>query len=528
MSILITSGGGIVTLGGGVPRRATVEPTLQHGEPLTITGSGFGSHADFGGTSPYLCNAFTRFDGWNTTLAEETRDNYVLYKDPSDATINSNLLLTATNKRSDRHSYCLRHTNRGDDNLHRAGLRYDFTSWTDQYFCSFWFRVNNKWSGGKHSRLFRTANGDTIILNHVATSGTITEIQPHINLYFPSLGGAQTSIWATPWMPVDTWFRMDMLVDRRSGANNRFTMQQDGQIPIGSGSNLGVPLSFVGAGKIPTDFISNEWAFAEEIPGTPFIGDDGTEVEWFVCDPYCSQTLARVELGNAPVLADCTHLEIQLPTAWADDSITIEGNAGSFADGTTAYLHVIDATNTVVKTQAVTVGAVSGSEPPPSGTTLLGVFSYTDAEFVGVERNQIQCLSGQVAAASGTPAVFKFYNRSNASVGRKVKFAIYSNTHTQLLAETEEFTSTGTSGDGWVSLAFTGSPAALQAGTTYEVMAWFEGSSGTYDTVRLNTSTLLGNGVNWGSQAYGATWPTSPTVTGWSNIAKFAYEVVTA
>ena len=56
---------------------------------------------------------------------------------------------------------------------------------------------------------------------------------------------------------------------------------------------------------------------------------------------YIDVTRARVEIGNASTFAACTHREIQIPTAWADDGITITVNQGTF-DEETAYVFVVD------------------------------------------------------------------------------------------------------------------------------------------------------------------------------------------
>jgi len=59
-------------------------------------------------------------------------------------------------------------------------------------------------------------------------------------------------------------------------------------------------------------------------------------------DIYIDNTWARVEIGNASDYNSCTHREIQLPAAWDDGSISITVNQGSFSDGETGYLYVID------------------------------------------------------------------------------------------------------------------------------------------------------------------------------------------
>jgi len=59
-------------------------------------------------------------------------------------------------------------------------------------------------------------------------------------------------------------------------------------------------------------------------------------------DLYFDNTLARVILGNTQDLETSTVREIQIPTTWSDNSITLETNQGSFLNGTDVYLFVVD------------------------------------------------------------------------------------------------------------------------------------------------------------------------------------------
>ncbi|MDP2896296.1 MAG: Ig-like domain-containing protein [bacterium] len=93
-------------------------------------------------------------------------------------------------------------------------------------------------------------------------------------------------------------------------------------------------------------------------------------------DVYLDTTQARVEIGDKSTWEQCTHREIQIPTAWSDTSITVTANQGSFENGKTAYLYVIDA-NGNVNTQGypimfgeapiadLTPPFVSGQSPAP-------------------------------------------------------------------------------------------------------------------------------------------------------------------
>jgi hypothetical protein len=62
----------------------------------------------------------------------------------------------------------------------------------------------------------------------------------------------------------------------------------------------------------------------------------------YISELYVDHSFARVEIGDAPTWNACTHREIQIPTAWNNNSITVTGNVGTFTSGTQVYLFVVD------------------------------------------------------------------------------------------------------------------------------------------------------------------------------------------
>lgn len=71
---------------------------------------------------------------------------------------------------------------------------------------------------------------------------------------------------------------------------------------------------------------------------------------------YMDNAWSRIEIGNHATYASATHREIQTPTAWADGSVTFKVNRGSFGTSASVWIYVIDNTNTVIATQAATLG----------------------------------------------------------------------------------------------------------------------------------------------------------------------------
>ncbi len=80
---------------------------------------------------------------------------------------------------------------------------------------------------------------------------------------------------------------------------------------------------------------------------------------------YADNTYSRVEACSGSTWASRGHCEIQIPSAWSASSVTATVNQGSFSNGATAYLYVLDSTNTANSSgYPITFG--SGSTPPPA------------------------------------------------------------------------------------------------------------------------------------------------------------------
>ncbi len=80
----------------------------------------------------------------------------------------------------------------------------------------------------------------------------------------------------------------------------------------------------------------------------------GSSHQTWVDDVYVDKTQMRVEVGNSSTYSACTILEIQYPTAWTDNSITIIANKGTLSSGP-AWVFIINANNTVVATYPITI-----------------------------------------------------------------------------------------------------------------------------------------------------------------------------
>jgi hypothetical protein len=101
--------------------------------------------------------------------------------------------------------------------------------------------------------------------------------------------------------------------------------------------------NWVGSGNHFQTFIFGEYFTHSAQGGCAAYGD----AHIYLSDTYLDTTLSRIEIGNNATYANCTHREIQLPTAWSNTSVTFTVKKGSFNTGTTVNVFVIDSNNGV-------------------------------------------------------------------------------------------------------------------------------------------------------------------------------------
>lgn len=91
---------------------------------------------------------------------------------------------------------------------------------------------------------------------------------------------------------------------------------------------------------------------------------------FYMHDAYTSPTWARVEIGDAPIYANCTVREIQVPISWSDDQIRLRVNQGSFANNASAYLFVVDANGNPLPGRSIVFGEGEALPKAPESVTV--------------------------------------------------------------------------------------------------------------------------------------------------------------
>jgi len=148
------------------------------------------------------------------------------------------------------------------------------------------------------------------------------------HIYTEACGSdVQSNVWGAGMPATETWHRLEIYHDRgAAGREELMTVFQNNQL-VRSFSN-----AYSGCEQDRLYLMS----YHDQYNG------NGAEMEWYWGEIYVDITQARVEIGNAETLGDCTHKEIQIPETWNDQNITIRVNKGSFQPGDNLFLFVVD------------------------------------------------------------------------------------------------------------------------------------------------------------------------------------------
>jgi hypothetical protein len=312
-----------------------VSGTLTHGSPITISGSGFGTHSDnnegnftWQGVAP-LAAKFKDFEDGNILSGGWSYQQGGSFQ-------SWNL---ASGGRANSSHYGSRIWNGYESDA----LQYTMSKMnaSNQVWVSFWFMIPPNTSSGKFFRLWGSSSEF-----YVST-------------------GCDNYMFRYEWESPDsfvpnTWHKVEMFYN---GSNSTLMgwmdhkLQWTYSISIGGGNghtlDIGQMKDEPGAGRCPAH---PTWAASYNYD-----------------DIYIDYTTARFELANHVTWASVTQSEIQIPTSWSDTSCQIRLNTGAFASNASGlYLHRFSTSNVATDSYGpITLGG--GGVSPPSGTPTLSV-----------------------------------------------------------------------------------------------------------------------------------------------------------
>jgi len=359
-----------------------VSGSLQNGQSVTITGSNFGTHGDFGRSETFINAAWNDFsvslDDGNLARSQQV-DTAVKW------TVQTTGARPNPAGKYARKRYDL--ANIGD--IGRLGsLEHVVSGSGARFYTSFWLKtgLNNLMTGGKFYRQYFDSFDYYITMGPGTTDeeGELTGFSS--NPGSPSPTSIYGSALGSVFSPGETWRRIELLVCL-NGCASIFGSNDYVEFRVN-----GVRVNRRGSG-LPSNHISAEGSSSNEREGwvmgvsgeadghTIDIGnmiDDGTEnggagdvtlSHYDYSDVFIDYTFSRVMLSSASTCAAITSAEMQIPTAWGSNSITVKLNRGAYLSDASLYLYVFNDNNTCnANGFPVTLG--SGAGTPAKVTNL--------------------------------------------------------------------------------------------------------------------------------------------------------------
>lgn len=344
----------------GLPSYCLAEPEIRtavvDNESITITGQGFGIKPN-----PHPIR-FDNFEGLTSGNKVSTETGWW-----NDSTTNAN---TNPMTVSLEHSFsgtksakAVQTWGQSNPQLFRNNIGF---SDSKKIFISFWFRWKwPEWSNGTPYEAVQYK------LWRVAAS-----VEPNGNVIYPALNNFNWKDYsAYSWHPFNisysttstlgsvlknfpnnaladnNWYNMVLIVNQGSkGLSNGLFK--------GYLSNPGKPYSGVGDSN-PIMVIDTNGEYLNSIKIDNYIDANNDKIVSsgatisnpgiYFDDIYIDNTLARVEIGDAPIYENCTRRMMQVPTSWSENSISVIFNSGNFSTSDQLYLYIVDSNDVVNK-----------------------------------------------------------------------------------------------------------------------------------------------------------------------------------
>ena len=331
-NVILTVPGG----GGGGEGTFTGDGTSSS-NIYTITGSGFGTRPNYGGTSEHLNNL------WDTM---ESTDFLI----PWTFTGSGNSWEKATSQTRAR----TRSAHKMDSTpLDRLENYLDGTN--THFYTSFWMHIPTNQSAGMNAKYARFGNNSDSYLGQNLVLHSLTSTSMLCTVEYAEDGGTQVSYGSQSLSEMKgAWSFVEIMWSLpHSGNTDDYALvyingSLANELPRPDRNALWQQGAQMTQGSPPY------WSYGTWYASAYSIGDG-----WFYEDIYQDHTLARVMLGNASTYAACTSFEAQVPLSWSNTEIQIRANQGPLSNGATAWLYVIDSSNNVVNSSGyqVTVGS---------------------------------------------------------------------------------------------------------------------------------------------------------------------------
>jgi len=331
----------------GAPAVTSVTGNLSHGQSVTISGSGFGSHANYNNVSgAWKGGSFLNFRFKDFEDGQLNSNGFFPYKAGANWSPASGSLGVLSGGPANSTKYMRRAY--VDDEL--GGLSATMSGAGNQVYTTFKFMLAPNTQSGKFWRIYGDAPQNNVYLSTGCSGVTIRGAS---ECTATSCAAKATQWGSGPALTEGQWHRVELLAD---ASTNTFSAAVDGIAAWTASSWLNTSLQ---ANGHTLDF-PNMIDSSSRDPSCPATGSYNYD------DIFVDFTRARVELADASSWSAARKKEVQVPVTWTSNSISIRVNAGTFSTGQTAYLYVIDSSG-AVNSQGlpVRIGAAGVVQPEP-------------------------------------------------------------------------------------------------------------------------------------------------------------------
>ena len=330
--------------------------TVANGQAYTITGTGFGSHDNYGSPNGPWLNA-----GWNSFETSLTSGGWA-----PDGFDPGNVNLSTSSPRGGASGQFFRKTHTTG---HQQGSEQFIHSGTNGvFYTSFWYRESAsspELGNAACSKYFRHYMADAVTFpaynfyfGPAFENGTGFVTPPaELNRY-----SGTAAFGGDPYHPQNLWRFMEVIEflgtatsDASSiyGSADYFEHRLNNTRLLRRGT--GLTSNHIDAEGTDTNE-NQRWVGSagagtadghDTALGSHLCDSEASSAYMDFDDVYISYTIARVMCGNASTFATSTAFEMQLPTAWSSTSITVTLNRGALSSMGACYLYVINEDNEV-------------------------------------------------------------------------------------------------------------------------------------------------------------------------------------
>ncbi len=341
------------------------DTTPGHRQVVTITGSGFGGHADYNAGEDYLVAGWEDFedgyldDYWSINSPCGPR----LETSPDRNRLNSSRSSEHTQWRADHTFTNVRGESCTDDAMRAFRLN---PSTRQKVFMAGWYH----WPVGGYDN-FRYGGASSLCQSKFMMMSPDGSDNNKTYLVY----GAGGCSWGTIALAREDGtlnsYDCDEHFKDREGEWTLFTIEVDVSKPAGQkivNAYINGRRNWSKIYESIRDDSFGKFGFGTYARENPNGDDDHPSIQYWVDDAFVDYTWARVFISDQATYDDSVehHQELQIPRVWESSSIQIEVNRGSFSDGESAFLYVVDE-NGEINGQGVPIVFAGSTQPPVCG-----------------------------------------------------------------------------------------------------------------------------------------------------------------